>query len=128
MSKSTTQAAPQPKSGADRKRQYERRRQFETRADGSVRRTHVRMEFHVSVQDRARIEEIGVPRKELIPELLDAYERSFKLGDCGHRAWRQLAADILDLVGSSRPIDMALLHPLRRHVENALLEMKDAPD
>jgi hypothetical protein len=106
------------------------------------------MDFYVRIQDQARLAEAvareamgkmkttKLARRDLVEALLDGYDRckrphgssNFDLPDCGHYAWRRLASDLLDLMGSKRPIDMALLHQLSRHVDDAICAMHDGSD
>ncbi len=114
------------KSSTDRKRKYDR----------SMRETHKRLDLRVSLDDMGRIAKLGVKNKELIPTLLSCYDKWQKfcasedappteahLPDCGHRAWRRLGVDILDILGCDKPVDVAFLHHLKDGVEGALLEM-----
>lgn len=93
-------------SSSKRKQRYDRKMRFSTGSDGTPNQTHVRMDFYVRMADKDQIKRImqEYGRRDIIEVLLANYNEGGggELCDCGHRAWRTLAANVLDLLDVER--------------------------
>ena len=109
--------------------------QYTTRADGSRVKTHVRMDFYLRIEDKERLARLPTKRRDIIEMLRDCHDENRhgpgpegvileNLPDCGHRAWRRLGFDLLNLLDSEKSVDIAFLHQLSRYVEDALRDMR----